>query len=310
MKASAVIRSGGMVPWLVLLVLVLAASVLSDTFLVQRNIDNVFRQAAALALISIGQTFTVLTAGIDLSVGSVASLSSCLASGMIDGDPANIAQALLVILGIALMIGLFNGLIITKTGVHPLIVTLGMMSVVQGGLLLYTMEPIGSMPEELDFIAWGKVWFLPTAFLLVLFVVVVCLVLLRKTVLGRYIYATGGDESVARLSGIKTDYVKIAVYMICSALAAFTGVFLSLRMGMGEPLVGERYMLDSILPVLIGGTSLTGGKGGVTGTLAGVFIFIILSNLLNHLQVSAYWQWIIKGLIIIIAVSFYWRKNN
>ena len=299
-----------LVVYAVLAGLIIAAALLSDTFLRYRNIENLLRQSAALGLISIGQTFTILTAGIDLSVGSVVSLTSCLTSGIIDGNNANILTAMALVFGLSLLIGFMNGFIITKTGVHPLIVTLGMMSVVQGGLLLYTKEPTGSIPESMDFIAWGKFLGIPFPAFILLAVGFICIVILRKTVFGRYVYATGGDENVSRLSGIKTDGVKIIVYMICSLTAAMTGVFLASRMGMGEPLVGERYMLDSILPVLIGGTSLTGGAGGVGGTLAGVFIFIILSNILNHLQVSAYWQWIIKGLIIIIAVSLYWKETK
>jgi len=294
----------------VLLALVVTAALLSETFLRYRNIENLLRQVVALGLASIGQTFTVLTAGIDLSVGSVISLTSCLTSGMINGQASMVAPILALVVVLSLLIGFVNGLIITRTGVHPLIVTLGMMSVVQGGLLLYTKEPTGSLPASFDFLAWGKVWFLPFPVILLLAVAAICIILLRRTTFGRYVYATGGDENVARLSGIKTDRVKIAVYMICSLTAALTGIFLASRMGMGEPLVGESYMLDSILPVLIGGTSLTGGVGGVGGTIAGVFIFIILSNILNLLQVSAYWQWIVKGLIIIAAVSFYWKDKK
>jgi ribose/xylose/arabinose/galactoside ABC-type transport system permease subunit len=185
-----------------------------------------------------------------------------------------------------------------------------MMSVVQGGLLLYTKSPTGSVPPVFDFLAWGKVWFIPFPIFLFAAVGTLGIFVLRRTTFGRYVYATGGNEEVARLSGIKTDRVKIITYMICSFTAALTGIFLASRMGMGDPLVGERYMLDSILPVLIGGTSLSGGKGGISATIAGVFIFAILSNALNLLDVSAYWQWIIKGLIIIVAVAFYMSKKN
>lgn len=297
-----------MVVYLVLLGLIVATSLLSDIFLTSRNIQNLLRQVVPIGVVSVGQTFAILTAGIDLSVGSVVSMASCLTSGMILGRESYILPVVAFVIVLALFIGFCNGFIITRTRVHPLIVTLGMMSVIQGGLLLYTKSPIGSVPAVFDFVAWGKLWIIPSPIFIFAVLAAAGVFLLRRTTFGRYVYATGGNEEVARLSGIKTDRVKIITYMICSFTAAVTGIFLASRMGMGDPLVGERYMLDSILPVLIGGTSLSGGKGSVVATVAGVFIFAILSNALNLLDVSAYWQWIVKGLIIIVAVAFYTKK--
>jgi ribose transport system permease protein len=299
-----------MIVYLVLVGLIVATSLLSDIFLTTRNIQNLLRQVVPLGLVSVGQTFAILTAGIDLSIGSVVSMASCLTSGMILGRDLLVLPVVALVIVLALFIGFCNGFVITRTRVHPLIVTLGMMSVVQGGLLLYTKSPIGSVPPVFDFLAWGKVGFIPFPIFLFAAIAAAGIFILRRTTLGRYVYATGGNEEVARLSGIKTDRVKIVTYMICSFTAALTGIFLASRMGMGDPLVGERYMLDSILPVLIGGTSLSGGKGGISATVAGVFIFAILSNALNLLDVSAYWQWIIKGLIIIVAVAFYTTKSR
>jgi ribose transport system permease protein len=296
--------------YLVLVGLIIATSLLSEIFLTARNIQNLLRQVVPLGLVSVGQTFAILTAGIDLSIGSVVSMASCLTTGMILGREPLILPVVAFVVGLALLIGFCNGFVITRTRVHPLIVTLGMMSVVQGGLLLYTKSPVGSVPPDFDFLAWGKVWFIPFPIFLFAAVAAAGIYVLRRTTLGRYVYATGGSEEVARLSGIKTDRVKIITYMICSFTAALTGIFLASRMGMGDPLVGERYMLDSILPVLIGGTSLSGGKGGISATIAGVFILAILSNALNLLDVSAYWQWIVKGLIIIVAVAFYTQKRR
>lgn len=296
--------------YLVLVGLIIATSLLSDIFLTARNIQNLLRQVVPLGLVSVGQTFAILTAGIDLSIGSVVSMASCLTTGMILGREPLILPVVAFVMVLAFLIGFCNGFVITRTRVHPLIVTLGMMSVVQGGLLLYTKSPVGSVPPVFDFLAWGKVWFIPFPIFLFAAVAAAGIFILRRTTLGRYVYATGGSEEVARLSGIKTDRVKIITYMICSFTAAVTGIFLASRMGMGDPLVGERYMLDSILPVLIGGTSLSGGKGGISATIAGVFILAILSNALNLLDVSAYWQWIVQGLIIIVAVAFYTQKRR
>ncbi len=297
------------VVYIILAVLVLTTSLLSDVFLRWRNFDNLLRQVVPLGFVSIGQTFAILTAGIDLSVGSVMSMASCLTTGIIMGREPLVLPVLVFVFLLALFIGFINGFIISKTGVHPLIVTLGMMSVVQGGILLYTKAPVGSVPISFDFLAWGNVWKIPFPILLYAAVAAIAIIALRLTTFGRYVYATGGNEEVARLSGIKTGRVKMFVYMISSFCAALTGVFLASRMGMGDPLVGERYMLDSIIPVLIGGTRLTGGKGGIGGTIAGVFIFSILSNALNLLDVSAYWQWIVEGLVVIVSVSLYFRQK-
>lgn len=302
-------HSTAIVVYVVLAVMVLVTSLLSDVFFTFRNIENLLRQVVPIGLVSIGQTFAILSAGIDLSMGSVVSLASCLTTGMILGREPLVFPVLAFVIVMALFVGLCNGFIITRTGVHPLIVTLGMMSVVQGAILLYTKSPYGSVPYSFDFLAWGNVWFIPFPIILFSTVAAVAIIILRRTVFGRYVYATGGSEEVARLSGIKTSRIKMIVYMISSFTASLTGIFLASRMGMGDPLVGERYMLDSIIPVLIGGTSLTGGKGGVGPTIAGIFIFAILSNALNLLDVTAYWQWIAKGLVIIVAVSFYFKQK-
>jgi ribose transport system permease protein len=296
--------------YLILIILIIATSFLSPVFLKWRNFENLLRQVVPVGFVSLGQTFAILTAGIDLSVGSVVSLASCLTTGIIMGRQVLVFPVLLLVICIALFIGFINGLLISKTGVHPLIVTLGMMSVVQGGILLYTKAPVGQVPPSFDFLAWGNIWKIPFPILLYGLVAAIGIIFLKRTIFGRYVYATGGSEEVARLSGIKTVKIKIIVYMITSLTAALTGIFLASRMGMGDPLVGERYMLDSIIPVLIGGTRLTGGKGGIEGTIAGVFIFSILSNALNLLNVSAYWQWIVEGLVVIVSVSLYFRQKK
>ncbi len=294
----------------VLAVLIIATGVLSSVFLTSRNLVNLLRQLAPLGLVCIGQTFAILTAGIDLSIGSVVSMASCLTSGLINGQPQSVLPVLALVLGLALLVGFMNGFVISRTRVSPLIVTLGMMSVVQGGILLYAKAPLGAIPQSLGFVAWGSVAGVPFPAILFVVVAAVAILFLRRSPFGRYVYAVGGDEEVARLSGIKVSVVKIIVYMTSSVMAAITGVFLAARMGMGDPLIGERYMLDSIIPVLIGGTRLTGGKGGVPGTIGGVLIFTVLSNALNLLGVSAYWQWIVEGLVVIVSVSLYFRKKG
>lgn len=293
---------------IVLLILIIGTSIISNVFLTSRNFSNIITQSAPLGLVSIGQTFAILTGGIDLSIGSIVSLTSCLMTGILEKNAQLFIPVLILVIAVALLIGFLNGFLITKTGVHPLIVTLGMMSVVQGAVLVYTKAPAGSIPEYFASLAWGRIGIFPVPLFYFGITAVGGFFILHRTVIGRHIYATGGNEEAARLSGINTNRVKIFVYMISALTAALTGVFLASRMGMGDPLAGDRYMLDSIVPVLIGGTSLIGGKGGLGGTIPGVFIFAILSNALNLLDVSSYWQWIIQGIIIIAAVAFYWKK--
>ena len=287
----------------VLMALILASSVTSDVFPTSRNFNNLIRQAVALGIVSIGQTLVLLTAGIDLSVGSVISLTTCLTTGLIHGRGHLVLPVIALVIVAALFIGFCNGVLIIKTHVSPLIVTLAMMSVVQGVVFLYTKGPVGEVPPSFSFFAWGKWGFIPFPIFTLGAVAAAGIILQRQTTFGRSLFAIGGNEEVARRSGIQVDRVKVATYMICSFAAALTGIFLSSRMGQGDPLAGERYMIDSIIPALIGGTSLTGGKGGIVGTIAGIFILTIVSNILNLLNVETYWQWVVTGLIVIVSVA-------
>lgn len=297
------------VVYLILGLLVVVSSVVSDTFLKPRNIANVLRQAVAIGLVSIGQTFAILTGGIDLSVGSVISLTSCLTAGSMMGRDAMIIPVVSLVITLALFIGFFNGLLIVKTGISPLIVTLGTMSIIQGAVLVYTGAAYGEVAPAFFFLSWGEMGLIPFPVFLFAVIGAAGVFVLRRTPLGRYIYAIGGNEETARLSGVRTGRVKIYAYMICSFTAALAGLFLASRMGMGDPLIGVPYMLDSLVPVLIGGTLLSGGKGSLIGTFAGIFILTVLSNSLNLLEVSGYWQWVVEGTIILVAVAFYEKRE-
>jgi ribose transport system permease protein len=296
------------VVYFILFVLVVASAFSSDTFIRPRNISNIFRQAVGIGLVSIGQTFVILTAGIDLSVGSVISLTSCLTAGLMMGRDSMLIPVVALVIGIGLAVGLSNALLIIRTGISPLIVTLGTMSIVQGAVLVYTNAAYGEVAPSFMSFAWGQIGFIPIPFVLLFAVGAVGIFVLRRTPFGRHIYALGGNEETARRSGVKTNRIKIYTYMICSFTAVLTGLFLASRMGMGDPLIGAPYMLDSLVPVLVGGTLLSGGKGGLSGTIAGIFILTVLSNTLNLLGVSGYWQWIVEGTIILGAVAFYEKR--
>lgn len=288
---------------LALVLLVIVSAVISPAFRSPYNLSNVLVQAVALGLISLGQTLVILGGGIDLSVGSIVSLVSCLTAGLMMGVEGRLLPVLIAMVLLGALIGLANGLIVTRLRVAPFIVTLGMMSVVQGAVFLYTKNPVGKIPKAFRFLAEGQIGPFPFPVLLLLALIILSWFVLRRTTFGRYVYAAGGNEEVARLSGIRTPAIRLATYILAGVSAALTGLFLTSRLRVGQPLVGQGYELDSITAVLIGGTALSGGRGGVIGTTLGVLIMIVLSNILNLMNVSSYWQWIVKGLIIIGALA-------
>ena len=295
----------------ILLLIIVIAAIVSDDFRTLQNALNVLRQAAALSIVSIGQTVAILTGGIDLSVGSTISMVAVYSAGLMDGRAgiAGYGPPVLIALLVATVVGLLNAFVITRLKVTPFIATLSIASIVQGVLLLYAKAPIGAVSPEWSFFAEGMIGPIPFPIIFVAILFGLIYLLLSRTVLGRYIFATGGDEHVARLSGIRTNGVIYFAYIFCAVMAGLTGLFLVSRMGVGDPQVGglnfDRFDLDSIAAVLIGGTRLGGGKGHIIGTLAGVLIVAVLNNLFNLTGVSTFYQWIIKGLIILIAVAAY-----
>ncbi|TWF59136.1 ABC transporter permease [Neorhizobium alkalisoli] len=295
---------------LLILLFVIGVSV-SDRFATSRNILNVYEQSTGLALVSLGQTLAILTGGIDLSVGSIISLSSMLTSGLINGNPSMVLPVIAGVLLIGIVIGAINGGIITVTGVHPLIVTLGTGAILQGITLLYGLGPTGKVPRGFDYFAYGR---LPAGFSVgATFALVVFLLaafLLRNTRTGRHIYAVGDDPHAATLMGLPTRRVIMLVYILSGFFASLTAIYLVSRFGVGQPYTGANYTLSSITPVVVGGTMLAGGRGGVLGTLLGVYLVSLLNNLLNFLDVSTHFQLVAQGLVIIAAVSLYVEKRR
>jgi ribose transport system permease protein len=299
-------RRGGLVTVIVLiLALVIFGMIVSDRFGTTANARNVLEQSTPLALVSLGQTLVIITGGIDLSVGSMVSLASVLLSGITAGDPTMMWVALLTILAVGALVGLINAATSIYLGVHPLIVTLGMGAIVQGVTLLYTQEPVGKMPKGFDQIAYGRFLGLPIGAVFTIVVFVLTAVFLRKVPLGRYIYATGDDATGAQLMGLPRRKVLFVVYAFCGLMASVAAIFLVARLGSGQPYTGQNYTLTSITPVVVGGTLLSGGRGGVMGTLMGVYLVSLLNNLLNFLDLSTHYQLIVQGVIVIVAVSVY-----
>lgn len=288
-----------------ILLLVLIGGVMTDRFLTTRNLVNIFEQSTGLGLVSLGQTLVILTGGIDLSLGSVMSLAATLSSGIINKDPALMITVLPMVIVLATAIGALNGALIDRLGVHPLIVTLGTGTVVQGMILLYAMTPIGAMPVEMGVLSYGRFLGLPIGASLMVLAFILAALWLRYTGTGRDVYAFGDDPAAARLLGINRLKLLMIVYGMCGFFAAIAGIYGAVRLGVGSPYLGQNYTLASITPVVVGGTMLSGGRGGVIGSLLGVFLVSVLNNLLNFMQVSTHIQLVAQALIIIAAVSVY-----
>jgi ribose transport system permease protein len=299
-------RQGGLLTVLGLIVVLTIFGVLvSDRFGTISNAANILEQSTGLAIVSLGQTMVILTGGIDLSVGSLISLASVLLSGISNGDASMMWVAVGVVIALGIGVGLINGAVTLWLGVHPLIVTLGMGAVLQGITLLYALGPVGLMPKGFDFLAYGRVLGLPLGAVITIVLFAMTGWFLRKVPFGRYVYAIGDDPVGATLMGLPRTRVVLFVYAFCGLMASLAAIFLVARLGVGQPYMGYNFTLTSITPVVVGGTLLMGGRGGVTGTLLGVYLVSLLNNLLNFLDISSHYQLVIQGLIVIVAVSIY-----
>ncbi|MHC4517879.1 MAG: ABC transporter permease [Planctomycetota bacterium] len=278
-------------------------SLLSPAFLTTQNVINVLRQISINAVLAIGVTYVILTGGIDLSLGSVVALTGVLAATFAHPSAYPlIAPIAIGILG-GILIGVVNGVVITRFRVAPFIATLGMMTIARGGALIVSGgRPVSNLSDSFNFIGNGSLLGIPIPVLILAGVFLASHFVLRKTTFGRYVYAVGGNEEAARASGIGTQRIKIACYSICAGLAGLAGIIQASRIATGQPNAGIAYELDAIAAVVIGGTSLSGGIGGVTGTILGALIIGTLNNGLDLLDVSSYYQQVVKGLIIIGAV--------
>ncbi len=291
-------------PLLGLIVLVIVVSIMNPSFLAPLNILNLLRQVAINALIAFGMTFVILTGGIDLSVGAILALSSTLMAGMM---VSGIDPILAIILGCLLgaIMGALNGLLITKGKMAPFIVTLATMTIFRGLTMVYTNgNPITGLGDSFMFQVFGRGYFLgiPVPALTMIITFTILWVILHKTPFGRQTYAIGGNEKAAIISGIKVDRVKILIYSLAGLLAALAGAILTSRLNSASPTAGDSYELDAIAAVVLGGTSLSGGRGWIVGTLIGALIIGTLNNGLNLLGVSSFFQMVVKGGVIILAV--------
>ena len=290
--------------------LVIFMGIVSPPFFNPSNIINILRQTSVNGIIAVGMTFIIITGGIDLSVGSLLALSAVIATSF--AHPGEWPLVVPVCLGVLVGLtgGVVNGVLIAKKRMAPFIVTLGMMTVARGFALVYTNgRPVINLSDGYNKIGGGYISGIPIPVLVFVFIVAIGAFVLHYTRFGRYTYAVGGNELAAKVSGIKTDNIKISMYAITGALAGLAGVVLSSRVMSGSASTGQGYELDAIAAVVIGGTSLSGGIGTIAGTVVGALIIGVMNNGLDLMNVSSYWQLIVKGLIIVLAVMLD-KKNK
>lgn len=292
------------IPFIGLILLIIVVSILNPSFLDLSNLLNLLRQISINGLIAFGMTFIILTGGIDLSVGSILALSSAFIALMITSGVDPIIALIIGVL-IGFVLGAVNGLLVTKGNMAPFIATLATMTIFRGLTLVITDgNPITNLGDSYLFQLFGKGYFIgiPVLAVTMIIVFVILLIILQKTTFGRHTYAIGGNEVAAKISGIKVNKIKFLIYGISGLMSALAGGILTSRLNSAQPTAGTSYELDAIAAVVLGGTSLTGGKGRIVGTLIGVLIIGVLNNGLNLLGVSSFYQQVVKGVVILIAV--------
>ncbi len=302
----------GLAPFLLLLVamaiyVVVAFATGQSQYLTAENLLGLLGRSIALGITAIGQTFAILIASIDLSVANLISVSAVLASSIMSGDPSMMLPAIAAVLAVGVVVGLINGLVITQFEVNPLIATLGMALILQGLLSATFNNFAGKVPEEFQVFAYGQVGGISISLIFLIALTVAAWVFLRFTRAGSNIYSVGGNPEAAKLAGMRTARVVIMAHVICSVCAVIAGLYLASRLRSGAPWIGRDgvYDLESIAVVVIGGTALSGGRGGVWGTLMGVMIFSLIDSIFNISGVDAFAKQILRGVIIVAAVAVY-----
>ncbi len=286
-----------------LIALIVFFSIASDSFLTTVNIMNVLRQVAIIGMCSVGMTFVILTGGIDLSVGSVIGVSAVSAAALMASGVHPVFACLAALL-IGIVIGLVNGVLINELEMFPMIATLGMMTSLRGVAYLITGgRPVYGIPKSFLFLGQGYVSYFPVPVIIMIVVFIFGFIVLNKTVFGRTVYGTGGNQEASRLSGVSVKKVKYKIYAIEGLLAAAAGIILLSRVNSGQPGAGQSYEMDIITACVLGGVSINGGEGKIGGVLIGVLIMGVLTNGMILLNVNEFWQWVVKGAVLILAVA-------
>ena len=282
-----------------------------STFLTPKNMFNILRQNASNLFLATGMTMVIILGGIDLSVGSVIALSGVVAAGCVVNFGLPEAVGFIAAIAVGAAVGLFNGFIICKTDIPPFIVTLASMNITKGiALVLTGGAPIRCMTDAFKFPGAGYVGPVPTPVILMFIIFILAALMINKTQLGRHIYAVGGNVQAAKFSGISVQKVKFIVYAYTGVMAGIAGVVIASRLHSGQPTAGDGAEMDAIASVVVGGTSMSGGSGRIGGTLIGVLIIGVLNNGLNLMGVDSNFQYIVKGLVILLAVYVDFLRNK
>ncbi|GIH67440.1 ABC transporter permease [Microbispora siamensis] len=281
-------------------------------FLSQENIVGIQQRSAALGIVAVGQTLVILAGSLDLSVAYLISLTSLVAAEIMAGADGGVPAAVAAVLAVSATVGLVNGLIVTRLRVHAFIATLGVALIIRGALDERYDGPAGSVPESFQHLGYDRIGPIPVSALLWAAVAASAWLLLSRTRLGYRIYAVGGDAEVARLSGVRTERVVIAAHVLCSVCAGIAGLLLASRLGAGAPTVGTDggYDLESIAAVVLGGTALAGGRGGVAGTVGGVLLLAVLDSIFNQLEVNSFAKDVVRGVVLVAALAIYARRRR
>ena len=282
-----------------------------STFLTPKNMFNILRQNASNLFLATGMTMVIILGGIDLSVGSVIALSGVVAAGCVVNFGLPEAVGFIAAIAVGAAVGLFNGFIICKTDIPPFIVTLASMNITKGiALVLTGGAPIRCMTDAFKFPGAGYVGPVPTPVILMFIIFILAALMINKTQLGRHIYAVGGNVQAAKFSGISVQKVKFIAYAYTGVMAGIAGVVIASRLYSGQPTAGDGAEMDAIASVVVGGTSMSGGSGRIGGTLIGVLIIGVLNNGLNLMGVDSNFQYIVKGLVILLAVYVDFLRNK
>lgn len=296
---SALYRKYGI--FIILVIMIVVSSVITPTFLTRANVINVVRQLAVVMIIACGVQFVMICGMIDLSPGAVLALAGCIGCAVYVSTES-VLLAVLASVGVGAIVGTVMGFIITQFNLLPFIMTLAMMNIARGMALIFTDgKPINNI-GSLAVIGQGYVGAVPIPIIIMLICVILVWLVLTKTKFGRYAYAVGGNENAAEACGINVKWIKLKSYIIDGALVGLSGIVLMSRINSGQPAIGEGYEFDAITAIIVGGTSMTGGSGSIFGTLVGGLIVSIINNILNLQNVSTYYQQVIKGVIIAVAV--------
>jgi len=289
--------------WYLVILLLIIGRFVSKSFWNITHLLNVLRQASGLGILTLGQTMVILTGGIDLSNGMVITLVDVLAAGILDGKDTLLFPVILLAIGIGIIVGLINGLLVTKVKIPPLVCTLGMFGILQGFAYMYTGgAPKGDIPPSLSFVGEGFVGPIPTQVFFLLGFFLLIFILMNRTTYGRNIYAAGGNKRAAFLSGVNIDLVIISAYVISSVLAALTGLILAGYIGTGSLMIGDGYNFNSVAAAVVGGTMFSGGVGSIIGGMGGALFLAILISLLRFMGLPYSNQLMVQGVILAIAV--------